>query len=125
MPLSAPAETAPAVWAQLARVRDISRLVLVAIETNDLPEVQRLSRESNEILASLRAQREEEGGLSPEFQEIINVIGNQNRRIVEELQSRMLDLKSELATVRQSRARIKSSQLPSANLQPTSLDRET
>ena len=125
--LSSGAETAPALWAALARLRDVSRLVLAAIERDDLDQVHRCSREADVLVASVRAYQESGEPLSEEACEMIEQITVANQRVVDGLQGRIRETSAELARSRDGSSRLKAVKMPptAATAKPTLLDRNT
>lgn len=125
--LSSGVETAPAIWAALARLRDVSRLVLVAIENDDLDQVNRLAKEADVLVASIKAYRESDQPLSDEARAMIEEISAGNRRVVEGLNQRLSETSAELTRTRAGRAKLKAVKLPptAATATPSLLDRQT
>lgn len=122
---SSETETAPALWAALARLRDVSRLVLVAIERDDLDAVGRLAREADTLVAGVQAYQESDQPLCDDARELIEQIAAANRRIVDGLRDRMQSTSDELGRARESRARLKAVKMPNAPAATSILDRET
>jgi hypothetical protein len=111
------------VWAGLNRLRAISRLVLVAIEQEDLERVAELSRESETIIAALK--NHSGPSADAEFvRTLLDEIGQANRRIVEELKERMFDTSRELARTRETRYRLRAAGMPGPAPTSSILDRE-
>ncbi len=124
MPSSA-VETPPAIWAALARLRDVSRLVLVAIEDGDLERVARLAAETETLVAGLTSGGDSNSALSDEARALIEQITSSNRQVMERLTEEMRVTELEIHRVRQSRIRLKASKLPHPPANTARFDRET
>jgi hypothetical protein len=118
-------ETAPALWAALARLRDVSRLVLVAIDKDDIHGVSRLAREADTLVDSVRAYQNSDQLRCDDAREMIEQISAANHRIVDDLQDRMRTTSDELGRARRSRARLKAVKMPHRPANTTLVDRDT
>ena len=118
-------ETAPAFWAALARLRDVSRLALVAIDRDDLDAVSRLAREADTLVSGVRAYQSSDQPLCDDAREMIEQISAANRRIVDDLRDRMQSTSDELGRARESRARLKAVKMPHRPAATTLIDRNT
>lgn len=118
-------ETAPALWAALARLRDVSRLVLVAIDRDDMDAVSRLAKEADTLVAGVRAYQDSSEPLCDDARGMIEQISAANRRIVDGLRDRMQSTSDELVRTRESRARLKAMKMPHRPATTTLIDRDT
>lgn len=121
------AETSPAIWAALARLRDVSRLVLAAIERDDLDQVHRFAKEADVLVAGVKAYQESDEPLSDEARAMIEEIAAANRRVVDGLQGRLRATSAELARSREGRSRLKAVKMPPSAVSgaPSLVDRNT
>jgi hypothetical protein len=109
----------------LARLRDVSRLVLVAIEQDDLQRVSQLAREADTLVASVLAYQETEHSLSDEARALVEQIAAANQRVIANLMDEMRATEQEVTRVRSSRTRLRASGLPHRPATTLHLDRET
>ena len=102
----------PGFWDKLTRVRSISRLTLDALETEDIDEVERLSRESDVLMGELRPiiearaaskERTEDDAL---LKELLIELKTMNDRILEEVTLHRDATQAELGVIRESRLRL-------------------
>lgn len=102
----------PEFWDQLSQVRTISRLTLNALEENDIDEVERLSRESEELMAQIkpvieaRASATERNEDDMLLKELLVELQKMNDRILEEVVLHRDAAKEELARVRDGKLRL-------------------
>ena len=118
-------ETAPALWAALARLRDVSRLVLVAIGKDDIDGASRLAREAAILVDGVRANQNSDHPLCDDAREMIEQISAANHRIVDSLRDRMRSTSDELGRARRSRARLKAVKMPHRPATTSLVDRDT
>lgn len=106
-----PYSITPEFWDQLAKIRSISRLVLVALAEDDIEEVERLSRESDRLMTAIRPVVEErarvkEGNEDDVLRKLLRELGVMNQRILEEIEVRRNEVREELGRVRDSKLRL-------------------
>lgn len=102
----------PDFWEKLSQVRTVSRLTLNALEDNDIDEVERLSKESDALMAEIRpvivaraeaTERNEDDLL---LKELLVELQKMNDRILEEVILHRDATKKELCTIRESKLRL-------------------
>ena len=99
-------------WERLREVRLCSRRLLVALEEDDVDEVERLSRDAEELLAELKPVIEERLRTSERSEddemlgEMLSDLAAMNGRILEELAERTERVRRDLAEVRENRLRL-------------------
>ena len=114
-------------WDALKRLRDISRLVLAAIERDDLDEVARLAREGDAltaivapVIASHQGRPELPEGVDDELTELGHAYSN----IVAGLGRRARETQRELGDVRRTRTQLRLVGLKGSD-EPAMVDRQT
>ncbi len=85
-----------AAWQALRRLRNVSRLILVAIERDDLEAIERLADESQHLIDELRPALDGTKP-DPEFAEPFAEIGAMNQMIVARLKERRDEVAREIA----------------------------
>lgn len=111
-------------WQALSRLRDVSRLVLVALEHEDYREAEKLSRESASLLHFLQNEASVDAPRSAEFTSALSELARANRQIVAGLFTKRDATKQELADVRAHRSRVRPVKLP-GHQTGTRVDRES
>ena len=100
-------------WVELRRLRDVSGLVLVAIERDDLDEVGRLANESARLIetisGSLPSMDAKDPGAPSDTIGLLDAVRAMNARIVARLGERMRDTAREIGGVRGRSSRLRSS----------------
>ena len=99
-------ETPQALWTQLARLRDLSHLVLAAASENNLDRMQRYCDESEVLVATLAPDMATHGA-DPEAQRLLHEIAGLQSRVRQELQQLTQATAAELATLRNTRSRFR------------------
>lgn len=120
-------ETPLNIWASLARIRDLSRMVLAAIERDDLEEIERLSRESNALLAVVEPvldRMKEDSTLPADIGVQLRELASTYQAITSALQERRDSVGRGLKEVRRNRARLKGAGL-NITSEPSLIDRTT
>jgi len=110
MASSSPPETPLSIWASLSRLRDISRLVLAAIERDDLKEIERLSREGNALVKVVQPVLERmraESSITEDMGSQLEALQASYEAIMGGLEKRRDMLAGELADLRRCRAHLK------------------
>jgi hypothetical protein len=125
MPSSVPLETPLAAWAGLARLREISRLVLASIELDDLDAVARLAGEGDTIIRSLEPLFGSRADLDPEIRLLLEDVSRGHQRIVECLAERRAQTSTDLAALRASRGKLRALRLNGPAQGGASVDRTT
>lgn len=102
----------PEFWDKLSQIRTISRLTLNALEENDIDEVERLSRESDQMMSEVKpviearaadSERNEDDLL---LKELLFELQKMNDRILEEVIIHRDATKKELSMIRESKLRL-------------------
>ena len=107
-----PSSLTTRLWERLAEVRSLSRLILVALEEDDVVEVERLARRSDRAMAEigprLEARRLDGGGSEDDAMlgEILADLKRMNDRILEELALRAAETRESLGELRHARLRL-------------------
>ncbi len=102
----------PDFWEKLSQVRTISRLILNALEVNDIEEVERLSRESDALMAQIKPIIEERAAAVERteddlhLKELLIELQKMNDRILEEVVLHRDATKKELCTIRENKLRL-------------------
>lgn len=117
-------------WSNLERIRSCSRLVLTAIEQDDIAEVERITKESETLMAEIRPiieERRQDPNRNEHDEvlfEIVNELKKMNDRIIEELQVRAEETRVEIGRIRENRLKLVHHR-PNLNINPSLLDRQT
>ncbi len=99
-------------WEKLKRIRSLSRLVLVALEEDDVDRVERLSKESERLMAEIRPTVEARGEVVErneddiQMRELLGELGRMNQRILEVLDERREEVRAELGRVRDGKLKL-------------------
>lgn len=107
-------ETPLDVWGSLARLRDISRLVLGAIDRDDLDGVARLAREADALVELLKPALQEVPAGSPlpeDLKEQLTGLSGSYRAILAGLRERRDEVSGRLVELRRTRGRLRSAGL--------------
>ncbi|MCB9834113.1 MAG: hypothetical protein H6807_16750 [Planctomycetes bacterium] len=102
----------PDFWKKLAEIRSLSRLVLVALEEENVEEVERLSRDSERLMAEIRPTVEARGQAAERneddllLRELLGELATMNQRILEELDLRREAVRAELGRVREGKLKL-------------------
>ena len=102
------------IWASLARIRDISRLVLAAIERDDLEDIERLSLEGKALLKVVQPvldRMRDESSLPDDIGEQLEALTASYQAIVGGLAQRRDEIGKTLEEVRRLRIRVNGSSL--------------
>ncbi len=90
----------------LRRLRDVSQLILVAIEHDDTVEIERLANESERLIDTVRPAFEGTGAEAAST-DLIDEIAAMNRMIVRRLQERRAEVAAELCAASQLRTQLR------------------
>jgi hypothetical protein len=115
------------IWAALARLRDISRLVLAAIERNDLEGIQRLAHEGDALAKIVQPCLPPPGSDTPlpaRLEADLADLADAYRAIARGLEARRAETLTEVRAVRRTRLRLAATHR-AAETRPTVLDRST
>jgi hypothetical protein len=115
------------IWASLARIRNISRLVLAAIERDDIEEIERLSREGKALLAVVQPvldRMKEESTLPDDIGTQLEELSASYQAIIGGLKRRRDEIGRTLEDVRRTRVRLRKAGL-AADSGPPTVDRTT
>ncbi|MEZ6195552.1 MAG: hypothetical protein R3F20_07470 [Planctomycetota bacterium] len=93
-------------WAGLDEMRRISRLILVALEEDDLDRVQALARRSSELTALVERELGDAADADGELAECLFELSRMNGRIVEVLRSRRDEARDAMAEARRRRFQV-------------------
>ena len=102
----------PEFWEKLSQVRNLSRLTLNALEEQDIEEVERLSRESEDLMHELkpiieaRSRSEERNDDDVLLKELLLELQKMNDRILEEVTLHRDATLEELKRIRSSKLRL-------------------
>ncbi len=99
-------ETPTALWTQLARLRDLSRLVLAAAADSDLERMQRYCGESEALVAALAPEMKAHAD-DAEAQRLLLEISGLQERVRTEVQALATETARELALLRSTRGRFR------------------
>lgn len=115
-------ETPTALWEQLARLRDLSRLVLAAAAEDDIERMQRYCAES-EALVALVAPELAARTDDTEAHRLLGEITALQQRVREELRSLAHVTARELAALRTTRSRFRALRLHGTDCDATEINR--
>lgn len=99
-----PLEPRPSLLGPINRLRAISSLILVAIEHEDMRRLQELVAESGQLVEMVTGEAEEQ--LPDDVRSLVEQIVRTNRRVLEELELRRLDIGRQLAEVRRQKRQV-------------------
>ncbi len=125
--LATPTETPPALWTALSRLRNVSRLVLAAIQRNDLDSVQQLAREGDALVKCIEPilGSSSDAALAENMGSILEEVSILHRRILESLTTERDAVAQELAKVRETRGKLRAIKMPPARDESRLVDRQT
>ena len=103
-------ETPLNIWAALSRLRDVSRLVLAAIDRSDVTTIEHLARESDALIKLLRPVLETRPGGLPMPQEAsaeLEILSGTFRAIVAGLEDQADEVYKKMGELKQAKGRLR------------------